>query len=461
MKKKKNEIIVRDEQNITEEGAVAKKANARFSSEQNFEQGVQIGIEEALVESAALKEEQTTPHVQHQDQQLDDAEKTVEKQKTKKSKWTSLILMLVNIAVVAVILLTQIKSDNMVPFSEIVQDGINWWFFAICIISFVAVSLLECGRVGVFIRSTTKKNMFSLSYKSALIGKYYDCITPLSTGGQPFQIYYLKKHGLTGAQSVSVPLGRYVFHQITSVLIFTVVIFSTLSMGLGGSVGTTVVSAASWVGYVIHCGLIFLVLFISINRKVGTRFVGWFVKIGHKLKLVKNYDKTYTNLLKGVDDFQSTIKYYVKSPKTFISALLVTAANLILHYSIPVLIYCTFAGYHAGLWWEIFTKCVMIDLASSFIPLPGGSGVAELSFTTLFASMFVGGRLFWALLFWRILTYYGYIFQGLIIIVYDYFVGNKKYEWQKRKNELELESEKFKAEQLSEFKKKKTRKQKV
>lgn len=162
------------------------------------------------------------------------------------------------------------------------------------------------------------------------------------------------------------------------------------------------------------------------------------------MKLVKNYDKTYNNVIKVVDDFQSSIKYYVKSPKTFIVALLVTGGSYLLNYTIPFFIYCTFAGYEVGMWSTIIVRCVMIDLASSFIPLPGGTGAAELSFTTLFASFFVGGKLFWALLLWRILTYYGYIFQGLIIMIYDYAIGDKNIIGKREKMNLKQKAKNLK-----------------
>lgn len=476
MKIKKKEIIVRDEQQIEEKSAVAENCHAPFSRDEqnastptqteqnvaldqtNLSEGVQINIEEAI--SEAEKQRKNAPPVQNEDEQINEAEEAVAGRKSKKKRWGSLILMLINIVIVAVIIITQIKGNNMVPLSEVLEGGINWWFLLVCFATFGAMTILEAIRIEIFVHDSTKKRHFALSYKTAQIGRYYDCVTPLSAGGQPFQIYYLKKHGLTAAQSVAVPMGRYVFTQLTAVIFFTCVLFSTFSGSLGGGVATTVVSAASWIGYVLNFSVIFLVLLISINRKIGTKLVGGVIKLGHKMKLVKNYDKTYNNVIKVVDDFQSSIKYYVKTPKTFILGLLATGASYLLNYTIPFFIYCTFAGYEVGMWSTILVRCVMIDLASSFIPLPGGTGAAELSFTTLFASFFVGGKLFWALLLWRILTYYGYIFQGIIIMIYDYAIGDKKYKWQKKKNELETESEKFKAEQLSQFKSRKLKKQK-
>ena len=92
----------------------------------------------------------------------------------------------------------------------------------------------------------------------------------------------------------------------------------------------------------------------------------------------------------------------------------------------------------------------MVDLAASFIPLPGGTGVAELSFTAIFASL-MGSDIFWAMLIWRILTYYSYIIQGILITIYDYFRGNKKQKWLEQKWKLEEESRQFEDDQLKIF----------
>ena len=55
--------------------------------------------------------------------------------------------------------------------------------------------------------------------------------------------------------------------------------------------------------------------------------------------------------------------------------------------------------------------------------------MAELSFSTLFASLFTfttGSVAGWAVLLWRILTYYIYLLQGILVLLYDFCIGNKK-----------------------------------
>ena len=75
---------------------------------------------------------------------------------------------------------------------------------------------------------------------------------------------------------------------------------------------------------------------------------------------------------------------------------------------------------------EILSKFILIELATKYIPIPGGSGVAEISFSALFAVLFEDGTLFWGMLFWRILNYFSYLLQGIIVIAYDFAYGNKK-----------------------------------
>ena len=66
--------------------------------------------------------------------------------------------------------------------------------------------------------------------------------------------------------------------------------------------------------------------------------------------------------------------------------------------------------------------------------------------------MFPEGTVFWALLFWRFMTYYIYILQGVFIVIYDYSYGNKKYRWLEKKWQLEKESNSFQEEQIRKYK---------
>jgi uncharacterized protein (TIRG00374 family) len=430
-----------------------------FSNKKDFEQiclidETQMKKEEEPVldkkknETVQLKIEETTVEDK---EKLEEAEETVKKQSSKKKKWLNLIFLLINIGVVAGVLTYQLLNENAVtPISDLASK-LNWGIIVLLIFIFALMMFLETAKFWILTYQTTRKSRPGLSYKLGALGKYYDNITPFATGEQPFQIYYLNKHGVSGADSVSIPMGKYVIWQLSFVTFTFIIMIFSISLNNFNNAGTAVVTAGSWIGFAINSALVLLVGILSISKKLGTKLITGILILLHKIKLIKNYDKVYQKLINLVDDYQSTMRRYAKNKWSFISVIFTTYLGFILHYSLPFVIHAAFYGFDFSIFGTILTYCVMIDLTASFLPLPGGTGAAELSFTALFGLYFVDGNIFWAMIIWRIFTYYSYILQGLIIIVYDYLIGNKRFQWEKKKWALEAESRSFEENHLKEF----------
>ena len=251
-------------------------------------------------------------------------------------------------------------------------------------------------------------------------------------------------------------MARYVVSQIAWMIV-----------GLFG-VGVIVVENVMDVSVVLVVGLIgfaanFLItsicLLLSMSKRIGNNLVVKILKFLKKIHLIKHYDKTFEKVNGVVSNYQNTMKTYAKNVWRFLFPILISIAIFVLNYTMPYLIYLMFGGTNYGLWLNILVFSVIIELGSSIIPLPGGSGMNEISFTVVFGSIFPEGTVFWGLLVWRFMTYYLYILQGITVVIYDYVHGNKKFKWTQRKWELEAESILFKEEQIKNYKKqKKTRK---
>ncbi len=405
-----------------------------------------------------LTEEQVKEIIERQEinqSQLDEAEQQVAKQKSKKKKILNLIFFLINIGVVIGILVYQLSAQEVMPISTLFTSGLNFWYLLLTLVVFAISMLLETIRVNILIKRTSGRSRPFLSYKSVGLCRHYDVITPMATGGQPFQIMYLKNRGLSASSAISVPMGRYVLVQIAIMLMSTIVLILATTTNLGGDI--TVVSVAFYIGYALNMLVSLITIFLSVSKKIGTKLVVGILKFLRKIKIVKNYDKQYNKVLKVVNDYQTTMQDYAKSKFTFVILMFVSILQYIATYTIPFTIACAFLGWRPDLYLEIFIMAVIIDVAAGFIPLPGGTGVSELSFTALFSQFFKDGTLFWALIIWRFMSYYIFMLQGVSIIMYDYFIGNKKYSWLKRKWELEAESEEFREQKLKNFKKSKSR----
>lgn len=384
-------------------------------------------------------------------EKLEEAEEIVKKQSSKKKKIWNLIFFLINVGVIAGILTYQILNEDGLTSLTDLSTKLNWWIITLIIAVFALIIFLETLKFWILTYKTTKKNRFSLSYKISAIGRYYDNITPFATGGQPFQIYYLNKRGVSGAESLSITMGNYVIWQLSFITFTLVIMIFSLTLNNFLNAGTVFITASSWIGFAINSALVILVGLLSINKRIGTKLVNGTLKLLKKMKLIKNYDKHYNKIMEMVDTFQITMKKYAKDKWSFIFLIFVNYLTFFLVYSLPFLIHAAFFGFDFSIFTTIFIYIVMIDLTASYLPLPGGTGAAELSFTALFSLYFVDGTIFWAMIIWRIFTYYAYLLQGILIIIYDYFAGDKRHQWEEKKWTLEAESRTFEENQTKEF----------
>lgn len=384
-------------------------------------------------------------------EKLGEASQEVAKQSSKKKKIINAVTFMINIAVVVCILAFQLFNSKVTGFDEIINNGkFRWWFAIVILLCFALVMFLDTERATKLLKKSTKRSRPFLCYKMNAIGRYYDCITPMSTGGQPFQVFYLNKHGVEAGTAISIPIARYVVFQIAWTFIS---LFATIYSSINFA-ETNLVSVASYVGFILNALMIVGVWILSVG-KIGKILVAKGLKLLCKMKIVKSYEKVYDKVMDTVSGFQTTMKKYTNNIWQFLRLVLSNMLQLIVQFSIPYFIYLMLGGNPSGtVYITIWVYAILCDLASGFVPLPGGTGMAEIAFTMVLTPIFPDGTVFWGLLLWRFMNYYIYLIQGLGVLIYDKAVGNKKYEWQKRKWELEAESLKFKQEQLKKYNKK-------
>ena len=382
---------------------------------------------------------------------LDQAEQTVAKHKTKKSKYVNLIFFLINLVVIGVILGVQIGQSGDMSISTLINSTFSLKIFLVMLLMWFFMQAMEALRMNVLIKQSTGRSRPFLAYKTHSYGKYYDSITPMASGGQPFQIFYMTKRGLAAASAISVPMGKYVVQTICTSVIWTMAVIASFIVDLGSNFAF--IRPLCIIGWAINAAIMIGVILLSVNQRLGKKLVVWALKFLQKIKIIKDYEKQYNQVIKIVTDFQVTIKNYAKRIWSFLGQMAISLTVIIINYSFPFLVYSCLIGYFDfSMYFMLLLLSILIDMAASFVPLPGGTGVNELSFTALFAIVFSNSvMLTWALLMWRFMTYYSYLVQGLFVLVYDNLIGNKKYKWLKKKWELEAESMTFAEEKIHEF----------
>jgi uncharacterized protein (TIRG00374 family) len=154
----------------------------------------------------------------------------------------------------------------------------------------------------------------------------------------------------------------------------------------------------------------------------------WMAKIVTKpLKFVMKEEKVLDiqkNLFDKIDEFHTVSKKLFTQKKVLLKASLITLVQLFLFYSIPFFVLKAFHVEDVSFWFVIALN-VILTMAVSIFPIPGGSGGAEYGFKLLFAKFIQWpAQLVLAMFIWRILTYYLGLFAG--IIAYNFIPNNDK-----------------------------------
>ena len=365
--------------------------------------------------------------------------------KSKKQRWSWIFLVL-NVLIVGGIFVYQMFTGGVKPISEFFNYIVYYRFLTVACIMFGICVIADAVKFYLLIHKTTKKRDFKLSYKTSALGRYWDAITPLSAGGEPFQIYYMNKHGYKVDVASGISLAKSLFWQIGFICIGIIVLLfaNTGDLGLSG----TFVKVAAWIGVGANALMFFLIILVSTSKKIGSRLIGGTLKLLYKMKIVKDYGKALRKVVTFVKNYQKCIKNFFSSFWTVVSQLFLSIIGSLAQWSIAYFIYLAF-NYNAYLagemvlmsWFDIMALAAICDSAASFIPSPGGSGAAEISFLAVFATLVPDQTAFWALLFWRGISYYSFIIQGFILTFIDFIKGKKRAVLGKEINNNEYQGE--------------------
>jgi len=360
---------------------------------------------------------------------LDKVDIVVDKPKSKSKKILSICFLLLNIVLVVMVFYNFATEQGGVhPLSELLAGHPKWRFLIVAIALHLITVIFNTIKYVILIKHHTGKFRFFISLKVATIGRYYDLITPLGSGGQPFEIYYLRKHGYSGDKATAMPISKYMVWQIS----FFFLCLILLIVHSADYINSPLVLILAWVGLSFVLLVFLFVFFVSVTKKFGAWIIVGILKFLHKLHIIKNYRETLIKVLKFVKSYQYCIKSLFKNPLIVISEIIVTILGIITNSIIAYFIYLTFVEVPQINAWEVVSMCCVCELASCFIPLPGGSGAQELSFSALFGALFPEGTFFWGVLFWRILTYYVYIAEGGVLLLSSFIYSRLKK--QKRKS---------------------------
>lgn len=254
---------------------------------------------------------------------------------------------------------------------------------------------------------TTLPRCISYSF----IGFFFSGLTPSATGGQPMQLYYMKRDGSSLSGS--------------SVVLMTVAVVYKLVLVLTG-IGILLLWNSSLRGYLKkYYGLYFLGLFLNTALVVILLMVmfspgliralfGKIEKLLVNIRIWKQSDARRDKVDQFLAGYEETVQF-LQSHKKIIAVIL--AGTFLQRFTVFILTYVVYRG--LGLSGIAVLDIVLVQasvyIAVDMLPVPGAQGITEAMYGSVFRQIFPGRYLVASMCITRGISFYAVMAVGLIV----------------------------------------------
>ena len=244
-----------------------------------------------------------------------------------------------------------------------------------------------------------------------LMANFFNGVTPFSLGGQPFELYVLKKDSdIDYVSGANILFKDFYTYQIGLMFLCTicVLLFYVLKI----AIISDFVEKVLWIGIIINIVIILFLLYIPHSKKSEYKI---FKLIG-KLGFIKDKENFYVKSNNWINSFKEKTKEVLKNKKVVFECAFLNVVKLL---CVCLSTYFCFKaiGSNVALL-NVIVITILVMVMASFVPIPGASGGMEFSFMQMFSYFVIDSKLGAAMLMWRAITYYLPMIFGSIVFLF-------------------------------------------
>lgn len=308
-------------------------------------------------------------------------------------------------------------------FSSILRSvrKMSGWYMAIAIFLAIFFVSAEGCMIYYLLKEIQKKTSLLRCISYSFIGFFFSGITPSATGGQPMQLYYMKKD----KNSLSA----------SSVVLMTVAVIYKFVLVLIG-VGILLVWRETLKGYLqgyyfLYCFglflnslLVVLLVCVMFSPELIKMILYKIEKMLIFFKILKPSDKRREKLNEFLSGYQETV-VFLKNHKGLIGITILF--TFLQRLSVFLLTYIVYRG--LGLSGTSMLDVILVQasiyIAVDMLPVPGAQGITEAMYHTVFTKIFSANYLTASLCVTRGISFYFLMIISLIVLCIRIFLGNR------------------------------------
>lgn len=325
--------------------------------------------------------------------------------KPEKPKFNTVLNVVFLAFSVGMLLYFAFSDGGLADLMKYIDDFSTGWLlmaFGCMILQLLVDAWLTC----LIVRISCPDYSFGSGFKTMMVGQFYNSVTPMGVAAKPMQIYSLSRQRVSVGDASAAMVQKYLIYQFTLVFYSLGLLLARYSFFSRQIPDLMLLSA---VGFLVQASIIVLLMLFSKSQKMTRTIIEMVFSLLKKLHLVKDPEKSVREISEQLESFHENFQTILRHKRLLVGSFLLTFLQMTLYYAVSYCIYRAFFLSEATLFDMIAAQAV-VNLASSFMPLPGGTGAAEGSFVVVFQMFFSKDIIRSAMVLWRAATYYFPIF---------------------------------------------------
>lgn len=252
-------------------------------------------------------------------------------------------------------------------------------------------------------------------------GFFFSCITPSASGGQPAQVYYMKRNKIPIPVATVVLMIVTITYKLVLVLIGLFLIF--FQQGFVHKYLEDILPVF-YLGIGLNVFCVTSMMVLVFNQKLAKAIIMTGHNILVKMHIMKHKPERAEKLSRSMDSYNDTAMYLGNHKKVIIKVCIIT---LIQRFAMFLATYFTYKafGLSGAKIYDVVMLQAVISVAVDMLPLPGGMGISEKLFLIIFLPIFGPELLMPGMLLSRGLGYYTQLLLSAALTCFAHFTIGK------------------------------------
>lgn len=255
------------------------------------------------------------------------------------------------------------------------------------------------------------------------VGFFFSCITPSASGGQPAQIYYMRK------EKIPIPVSTLVLMIVTITYKLVLVVIGLGLVVFGQGFIHKYLSGMLFVFYLGIALNVFCVasmLILVFHPRLARNIMVKGLMLLERIHLVRHKQSRIDKLEASMEQYGQTAVYLKTHGMVIVNVFIITIFQRLALFLATYFVYRSFGLRGKSIAVIVLLQAV-ISVAVDMLPLPGGMGISEKLFMIIFVPIFGVKLLLPGMILSRGLGYYTeLIISALLTVTANFTIGRKR-----------------------------------